>query len=424
MAEGNGRAAALFKKLIAGQEIPYRWIENLEYDHRVLIFSIIGEGRDPQAREARLKAELLGLGKLDFWNQIESADPGADLDQLAAGGWVFMSMADMLKPLPPLQWVVKGLIPRSSVSLFFGAPKNLKSLILLDMAVCVAGNKTWLSNEKGEGGFAVQTCPVIWLDLENGARRMQERAGAFARARGIGAAAPFFAASMPRPWPDLGEAGSVAGMMRDFEALGPGLLIIDHLGQSHKADENTGQMAVVMSSIRTMAEALNFGVGVLHHQIKHIARYGISGSEALRGHSSILAGADLAIQVERMATDRNGVNLKIVASRGYEIPDFGAKFAFEHKSDGSNELETARFFGAQVSSIDDQIEAEILAIVEMSPGLNQSALRSLVSESVENAGDVNIREVIAKVEAEHKVRVETTGKRGAAKYYHPAEVDG
>jgi hypothetical protein len=133
--------------------------------------------------------ELLARNQGELWEEVQRTDSTADLSAVG-DGWQFLSMADACKPLPPLQWVVRGVLSRPSISIFFGGPKNLKSLLLLDLSICVAAAKRWLTNEKGEGGIETLASPVIWFDLENGSRRMAERISAFGRARRLSDATP------------------------------------------------------------------------------------------------------------------------------------------------------------------------------------------------------------------------------------------
>lgn len=212
--------------------------------------------------------------------------------------------------------------------------------------------------------------------------------------------------------------------MRGLSDLGVGLLVVDHLSQVlGDADENTSAVAPVMSALRGLAEALNLALVLVHHQVKGASRFGISSSDALRGHGSILASCDLAAVVERQTLDPLGVGIKPVAVRGPNVSEFAAKFSFEPKQDGSLELETARFWGVKSESVDAEIEAAVVSALQSSPGLNQTALRAAVAESVSGAGDPAIRAMLARLERDKRVFVKK-GAQNSKLYSLPGGDDG
>jgi AAA domain len=81
----------------------------------------------------------------------------------ASHGWPVHTLADAYRPRPPLRYVVDGLFPLPSLSIVYGAPGTLKSLLLADMGVCVAAGLPWLPaipNVCGMARSTVQT-PVL-----------------------------------------------------------------------------------------------------------------------------------------------------------------------------------------------------------------------------------------------------------------------
>ncbi len=70
--------------------------------------------------------------------------------------------------LPPLTWVVPGLIPEGCC-LFIGAPKIGKSWTVLSLALAVASGGRFL------GTVEVEQRDVLYLALEDGDRRLQDR---------------------------------------------------------------------------------------------------------------------------------------------------------------------------------------------------------------------------------------------------------
>lgn len=186
-------------KIASGQALTTRWMDALPVDLREIALRVMQFSTAPGERKARLYAELAASGRAELAQEVERADPGADPDALQGPGYEFMTLGDALKPLPPLRWAIHGLFARPSLNIVFGQPKGMKSLLMLEAAICVAGGRKWLTAPDGSSGFMVETCPVAWLDLENGPRRMMERVSAVGRGRELSDATPFFGRRCRRP---------------------------------------------------------------------------------------------------------------------------------------------------------------------------------------------------------------------------------
>jgi hypothetical protein len=106
----------------------------------------------------------------------------------------------------------------------------------------------------------------------------------------------------------------------------------------------------------------------------------------LRGHSSIEASLDLALQVERKGQS-DIIRINPTKVRGADVASFGALFTYTHVP-GTDILETARFFGhAAVNSSGNQsIEAMILTVlrthIETYSPPNKTTLAVKVKEAI------------------------------------------
>lgn len=390
------RLAVIFKKLIAPNvaDPGFAFVEQLKPAFREIVYAVLQEGTDRKIRKYRLEMELVRMGMPDFYREkVDRADPNIDLSQAEIDDtWQFFSLEQAYDPLEPLEWIVQGIIARPSVNIFYGPPKNLKTLLLQDLCSCVASGNPWLESlPAGPGklieGIKTTQTPIIWLDFENGARRMKERFSAFGRARKLPKDTPIHITSMPSPWLDAGQADHIGRLMLRLETYGAGLLVIDHLTQIvGDIDENTSGMAEIMGHLRGMAEAAGIALVLIHHQIKNSSRFGISASDSLRGHGSILASCDLAMIVERNRLAKDQINVTPAAVRGADIDSFSAMFTYAHKPGNSLELEEARFWGSKSETVNDEIDKTIIEVVEENPGLNQSQLRSQVLEILKPSG--------------------------------------
>ena len=198
------------------------------------------------------------------------------------------------------------------------------------------------------------------------------------------------------------------------------LIIIDNLNTtSGRVDENTAAMGTLMSNFRRLAEMADAAVVPIHHQRKGNNDNGGYAGDNLRGHSSINASLDLALQVQRDSKVPI-VTVKSTKTRGQDVVPFKALFTFEAKEDG--ELQSARFYG--VSSNDSAkaftsapLEQAILEIVGENKGINQSKLKELVKAKIK-ASDPRISEVTDRLADEKRLTV-TIGSRNAHLYSLP-----
>ncbi len=386
---------------------PYRdIIESLLLAH--------ASGGTPQVRQA--------------WNDLLQRHPDlAELiasDQTGADTWQIYTLADAYQPRPPREYVVDGLFARSSVSIMYGAPGTLKSLLLADLAVCVAAGLPWLPPPSGHAGTGRTTrqAPVLWGDFDNGLDRTHERFEALGRARGLEPTIPLHYVSMPSPWPDARQAGGLAVLQQHMNAYEARLVILDHLSAvKGSVDENSSDMALVMAHFRQLVEQTGAALILIHHQRKANGTKGRAGDQ-LRGHSSIEPAIDLALLVER-STDAASLTVCSTKVRGPEVRPFGASFTYAHKP-GSTELAQARFFApAEREGVSTRgIEQVVMDIVGAQPDLNKERLKTAVQACLtgvgQQVGRKRIGEVIDRLVREGALR-ERLGARGAHLYELP-----
>lgn len=296
---------------------------------------------------------------------VEAEKEAAAKAERLVGRWHLRSLADAYAERPPLPYLVDGLLPCPSLSIVYGGPGSLKSMILADLAVTIVAGEKWLEPLPGsdkEAGvtFATTQAPVLWIDFDNGIRRTDERIEAFARARMLAADAPIHYVSMPTPWLDASKLMMVQELAELIDDVAAKFVIVDNLGLiTGSTEENSGDMAQVMGNLRWLCEETKSAVTVVHHQRKSSGAgdKGVRKGEMLRGHSSIEAALDLALLIERKEGE-DAVAVIPTKVRGFkEYNIFGAHFTYDHRP-GTKDLATARFYSLQVSSKEErEVEA-------------------------------------------------------------------
>lgn len=301
--------------------------------------------------------------------------------------WTFRTLRDAYAARAPLRYVVAGMFPLPSVSAVYGAPGSLKSMLLADLAACVCSGRPWLAPMPGTGGtlqgLPTLAGPVAWIDLDNGVRRCDDRFEAFGRAYVLREDAPLHYVSMPPGGLQLDNMRHAESLALTIMQLGASLLILDNLSYVKGAADELRDMTSVMSNLRWVAEWSSCAVIAVHHQRKSNGFKNREG-ETLRGHSSIEAGLDLALLVDRGDATSLTVDVRATKSRGATFVERGASFAFTWKPN-TQELATAKFFGTEASTRNNpkaqeanDIQEAILDALKTGP-LNMSQLAAATS---------------------------------------------
>lgn len=276
-------------------------------------------------------------------NNVAADKTGAELlDETLRQRWELLGITDLLRPPEPPKYLIHRMIRKPALVAAYGSPGDLKSMLLMDLAVCVASGQPWLAPmpEIGSGGaYALTQCPVLWLDQDNGRALLVERFGALCRTRKVDQA-PLSAISLPRPAFDASKVEEADLLAAQIRRLGAGLCVVDNLGTvSGGRDENSSQMVDVMGNLRWVAESTGAVLVVVHHARKGNNQAGGRDGDRLRGHSSIEASLDLAILIER---DGDDITVRSTKTRNDPVRPFRARWTWEQDEHGT--LQAARFW--------------------------------------------------------------------------------
>lgn len=364
-----------------------------------------------QAALMALQAQATGNPKAaQALRELNIALLTAQTTEAAGDPWQPFTLADAYQERPPMAYLAERLFALPSLSVVYAAPGALKSFFLADLAACVAGGLPWLPPahwlpNNTATSKATRQAPAVWLDFDNGRRRTHDRFKALGRAHNLPPDIPLKYYSMPTPWLDATNKASIGDLILRVNDIGAGLVVIDNLGVvSGNAEENSGDMAQVMSLFRQLAEDTGAAIVLIHHQRKGAAG-GLGGraGDNLRGHSSIEAALDLALWIEREDYS-DTLTVRATKVRGEDILPFSAVFTYE--SDLSGELAKAQFYGIATEDLVSGAAIE-KAILEALTGqsLNKSDLAKAVKELLPDVGINRIRERVDRMAALHKVQI-------------------
>jgi putative DNA primase/helicase len=193
-----------------------------------------------------------------------------------------LSSSDLMN-FPPMRWMIHGVLPSEGLAALYGPSGSGKSFLTLDMACAIAsGSKDWF-------GRRVTQVPVVYVCLE-GEAGVSKRIKAWVLhfKKGLPDALRFIA----QPFDLLsGDVLELAKTLIASECVG-GLVIIDTLNRAAPgADENS---SVDMGNIIAAAKQLQIQIGGLVLLVHHTGK---DATKGLRGHSSLYASLDGAIEV-------------------------------------------------------------------------------------------------------------------------------
>jgi hypothetical protein len=302
--------------------------------------------------------------------------------------WEVRTLADAYAERPPTEYIVDKFFSTQSLNVVYGAPGVMKSLVMADMCACVVAGYDWLPGCNGKGeGVMVKESPILWLDVDNGTRRTDERFEALSRTKDLDENAQLYYLSMPNPPFYANDDDALIALMQLIWRVDARLLVVDNLGLvTGDIEENSAQMSLIMAGFRTIAERTGAAVVLIHHQRKG-GHNGSRAGDALRGHSSIEASLDLALHIVR-EPNSSEITIQSTKTRGVDVPTVTARFNYEHRA-GTNDLRLAWFDGLKVARGANPIRDEIIEMLSDNGSMTKGRLSDAVYESLGGEFGIN-----------------------------------
>lgn len=267
-------------KWFSGREIAEEWSKaSPRYDAQG--FTIAWNSYDPKHPTPISIRSLYSLAQKLGWQGNTSSTL-----QVADGTRFKLLDRRAIMATKPTEWRIKGLLTTTGIAAIYGPSGSGKSFLAIDMANCIASGNDWF-------GHRTKQTSVTYIMLE-GEGGLRNRFRALETHNGAPAAPDFRAIAQPfnlTTEQDIEDIGAI--LPKD------GVVIIDTLNRAAPGlDENSSQdMGRILSGMKRLQEITAGLVVVVHHT-------GKDASKGMRGHSSLNAALDGAIEVERNGNGR------------------------------------------------------------------------------------------------------------------------
>ena len=250
----------------------------------------------------------------------------------------------MTMEIPPIEWLVDGMIARNTITLWTGTDGTAKTFLAQNMAIAVATGGQFL-------GRRCVSAPVLYLDYENPSFAVRERLDMMAG--GPIARLKVWGTWLEHQPPQIGS-DLLFTMAKETKPL----LIVDPFRYSHGAGENDStEMMGVMQSLRYCAAA-GGAVVILHHPAK------TEGSTG-RGSTAIKGACDLAY-LQEMSDETGLITLACTKNRFGERHSVAIRPDYE---EGTFTVTDSPQFTKRASDLETLRE-----IITGTPGLTQNAI--------------------------------------------------
>lgn len=335
-----------------------------------------------------------------IFEQLSEGEQAQLLAQLATrdndGGLALsaMAMTDLLaRDFPPLTFLVDNLIARGYLVVLGGRGKSGKTWLALQLAMAIDQGITFLDRPTRKG-------KVLYIALEDGARRMQQRV----KQLKWQPRAAHVATDIARFDGTNGDVGPGLSQLQEAASVGDyDLIVVDTLiaTLSGRANENDNtQMGAIVNGLASVAHDTDTAIVLVHHTGKQLSDDPFA---LLRGASAIRGAYDLGLILARKQAEREAV-LHI------EARDFdGSSLTLQQAHDGAGWA-----CMGDGNAIDDIRKGRVAVdmLTEHGDGLTADELAELTGKSVQA-----IRSSMATGEKHFRVRVETGHPDRKHRYY-------
>ena len=298
--------------------------------------------------------------------------------------WEIWTPERIYEPLPPIQWLVEGLIPRGTLGMIAAYGSGIKTWAEIDLLDAIARGRKWL------GLFPCAQGHAFLIDYENGAYEVRRRLQALARKEPGKPASPAEGISFVTMPPTSMHDVTLIERLEPI-AEGANLIAVDTLAAgSPGVDENDARFAAPLNRLKGLAERSGAAIVVLHHTRKSGGRGSPRGGgdderETTRGTSAIFNALDWEIKLSRSREDETLSTVKQTKSRfsrgvrpfAVRVEDIGeraeagqeaVRVCGEWLEEGALDADASAKRAAEERQL-EKLSETILALLKKSPGL-------------------------------------------------------
>ena len=248
----------------------------------------------------------IGIGSL-YKRAIELGwQPSKQPPALPSGTYKLLTGND-LRAMPPVKWRLKGVFPYEGLAALYGPSASGKSFLATDLSVALAEGNPWF-------GTRTTQSTVIYVALE-GESGFKNRVAAWELENNRTLPANMFMVMQPFQITNPTDVNELAAAIPQGSVV-----IVDTLNRAAPtSDENSSkEMGEILQACKWLQGLIGGLVVLVHHT-------GKDATKGARGHSSLFAALDGAIEVERSNDKRSWSIAK--AKDGQD----GKSFLFELK---------------------------------------------------------------------------------------------
>jgi len=227
-------------------------------------------------------AKGITLGTVIHHAKEAGWEPKANVFKNEHNRFNFLTSAE-LQNLPALKWRIKNVLPERGLASIYGQSGSGKTFLVLDLLARIATGEDYF-------GHKVNPCPVTYVALEGkGGIRKRVQAWEQHHAKKLPSSFRIILDQLSLFNSDAAVFAEAVKAMN----LNDGVIVIDTLNQSApEADENMSKdMGIILANAQLLQRLTGCLVILIHHT-------GKDASRGLRGHSSLLAALDVAIEVK------------------------------------------------------------------------------------------------------------------------------
>ena len=237
------------------------------------------------ANERGAEVEVGGVASADEFDDAPATSTAAD-GTVKALRFPVLTLGEFAAR-PPLDWIIKGVLPKAELAVLYGEPGSGKTFMALDLTMAIARGMQWRSKRTRSGR-------VVYVAAE-GAGGFRNRCVAYAQHHQLDTANLPFGVIADAPnfllRPDIDAVARSIGKCD--------LIVVDTLAQSMPGgNENAGEdVGKVLSHCKRLHRITGGMVLLVHHS-------GKDATKGARGWSGIKGAVDAELEVTRSAAGR------------------------------------------------------------------------------------------------------------------------